>query len=173
MENQASSKSIIINYGLMLGAASILISLVKYAMGMHLDQGWAFTTLSLLLTIGLIVFAIKKFKETNDGFLSWGQAVKIGVGVAIISALISAIYQFIFISFIEPDFMQQVLEKQNQTYMDQGYTEEQIEQTNALSKSLMNPTMMAAIGILSSAIGGFIISAIAGAIMKKSEEDQY
>ena len=173
MENQANSKSIIINYGLILGVISVLLNLIMYAMGKHIDPPVLFSILSGAALIGIIVLGIKKFKETNGGFLSWGQAVKIGVGISIIAALIGVIYNYIFISFIEPDFIAQTIEIQNQKMIDAGYTEEQIEAANSFTEKMKNPTIVAAIGIIASAIGGFIIAAIAGAIMKKSEEELY
>ena len=40
MENQVSSKSTMLNYGLILGLTSIFINLIAYAIGIHLDQDW-------------------------------------------------------------------------------------------------------------------------------------
>ncbi len=173
MENQVSSKSIILNYGLYLGIATVLINLVNYAMGNHLDPHWSIGVISGALFIGFIIYGIKNFKEANGGIISWGQAVKIGVGVVIIAALIGSIYNYIFMNFIEPDYMSQLMEVQNQKYLDQGLTEEQIEMSNSISEKFKNPTIIAATGIIGSAIGGFIVSAIAGAFMKESGEEEY
>ena len=76
-------------------------------------------------------------------------------------------------NFIEPDFMNQMMEVQNQAFIDQGMTEEQIEMSNEMSEKFQSPGIMAAMGIIMYAIGGFIVSAIGAAIMKKSEEEQY
>lgn len=173
MENQANSKSFIINNGVILGVLGILISVTLYAMGMHLDPHWSIGTLQFILMIAIIVLGISQFKKANGGFLSWGQGVKIGVGIAILSALISVIYNYIFVTFVEPDFMSQLMEVQNQKFLDQGMSQEQIEAANAMTEKFKSPLFTSAFGIIGSAIGGFIISAIASAIMKKSEEETY
>ena len=173
MENQANSKSIIVNIGVTLGIASVLLSLTLYAMGQHLDPHWSTSLISIVLLIGFIIFGIKKFKEANGGFLSWGQGVKVGVGIAIVAGLIGVIYNYIFMTFIEPDFMTQMMEVQNQKYLDSGMTEEQIESTNAMTQKFQSPGIMAAMGIIGSAIFGFIVSAITAAIMKRTEEENY
>ncbi len=173
MENQANSKNIILNYGLYLGGISVLMSLTLYALGMHLDAHWSVGIVGFLITVALIVIGIKKFKEANGGFTSWGQAVKIGVGIALISSIIVAVYQLIFMAFIEPDFMAQIAEKQNQVMIDSGYTEEQMEAAKGMSEKMQSPAILSAMNILGGVFVGFIISAIAGAIMKKSEEEQY
>ena len=173
MENQVSSKNFMVNNGVILGVISVLVSLVLYATGNHLPPHWSATLASLLFTIGCIVLATKQFKAANGGFLSWGQGVKIGVGVAIVGGLIAVVYQYLFANFIEPEYMAQMIEIQNQTYLDGGMTEEQIEAANAMTASFSSPGIMAGIGIITSAIFGFIISAITAAIMKKSEEETY
>ncbi|MFQ3182669.1 MAG: MFS family permease [Polaribacter sp.] len=173
MENQASSKSLIINFGVYLGIATVLISLIAYALGMHLDPHWSVNVISGILFIGLIVFGIKKYKEINNGFLSWGQGVKIGVGIAIVAALIGTIYNYLFMTFIEPDFMNQAMEVANQKLLDQGQTQEQIEAINKMSSAFQSPFLLAAMGIIAGAVGGFVVAAIAAAIMKKSEEETY
>ena len=55
MENQVSSKSTMLNYGLLLGVASIFINLAAYALGIHLDQDWRIGTLGFLAMIVIIV----------------------------------------------------------------------------------------------------------------------
>lgn len=174
MENQkTTSKSIILNYGLYLGIASVLISLIVYAMGDSLSPHWSVSILGFIVLIALIVMAIKKYKEVNGGFISWGQAVKIGVGVAIISAVISIAYQQVFVNFIEPDFMMQAMEMQNQRMLDQGMTSEQIEAANKFGENFQGPLISSAIGLVVAAFLGFVVSAIAGAVMKESSEEQY
>lgn len=173
MENQANSKNIILNNGLILGAASVILSLVIYVTGNHLNPHWFNSVVSILLFIGLIVLGTKQFRDANGGFLSWQQGVKTGVGIAIVGGLIVVIYNYFFMTFIEPDFIAQATEMQNQKFLDQGLTEKQIASANEMGKKFQSPFIMSALGIISYAIGGFVVAAITAAIMKKSDEEQY
>ena len=173
MENQVNSKGFIVNNGVILGVASIILSLIMYATGSHIDPHWSTSIVSAALFIGIIVYGTKKFKEANGGFMSWGQGVKIGVGIAVLAGLLVVVYKYIFMSFIEPDLLSQMIELQNQKMLDGGMTEEQIEAANEMGKSFQTPAIMAAMGIIGYAIGGFIVAAITSAIMKKSEEEAY
>ncbi|MFT5762417.1 MAG: hypothetical protein ACI8WA_001545 [Polaribacter sp.] len=173
MENQASSKSIILNYGLYLGIASVLINLVNYAVGDYLKPHWSISVLSGIIMIAIIVFAYKKFKEINSGFMSWGQAVKIGVGLTVISAIISIVYQQLFQNFIEPEYMQQMMMMQEQVWIDGGMTSEGIDAAKEMMQKFQGPVISSAIGIVVAAFIGFVVSAITGAIMKQSAEEQY
>ena len=73
--------------------------------GMHLDRigdsgSWFYTD-------GYYLFPIlgeKNSKLRNMNIMSWGQAVKIGMGIIILGTLINIIYNHIFMNFIEPDF---------------------------------------------------------------------
>lgn len=173
MENQASSKSIMLNYGLMLGIISIILHLAFYATGNLITMGWLNGVISFVVMIVIISMGISKFKTANGGFLSFGQGVKVGMGIAMISAVISIVYSFIFTGVIEPDFQNQILEVQRQAWEDANMTQEQIESAESMTKTFSSPAITSAISLVGAAFFGFIISAIAAAIMKKSEEDQY
>ena len=173
MENHVNSKNLMVNNGVTLGIASVLFALVMFATGNHLTPHWSASIINAILFIGIIAYGIKQYKTANNNFLSWGQGVKIGVGVAIVGGLIMVIYNYLFMNFIEPDFMNQMMEIQNKAFLDQGLTEEQVEAANAMTSTFSSPGIMAAIGIISYAIGGFIVAAITAAIMKKSEEENY
>lgn len=173
MENQASSKNIMLNYGVYLGIISILVNVVLYATDSLIENSWIGGIVSFLAMIVILVLGIKKFKFDNNNILSFGQAVKVGVGIAIVSAVIGIVYNLIFLNFIEPDFQNQMLEVQKQAWEEANMTSEQIESAAEMTKRFSNPAITSAISIVAAAFFGFIISAIAGAIMKRTEEDGY
>lgn len=175
MENQANSKNIILNYGLIYGGIIIFINLIIYALGMTFDTiGGVINMIALAVCIiGLPTLAIKKFKKENYGFLAWGQALKIGVGIVALGALISILYTHIFTGVIEPDFYNQLNEFQTGKFLDAGLTEEQIEAQLAMQSKFQGTIIGDALGLLFYVFLGFVTSAIGGAIMKKTEEDQY
>ena len=173
MENQVKSKNIILNYGLYLGIIGVFIHLAFYATGTLIKFGWLSGVIGFIAMIVLIILGIKKFKTDNNDFLTFGQALKVGVGIALISAIITTIYTLVFTNIIEPDFQAQMMEVQKQTWIDSGMTDEQIEASEAMSKKFSSPVITVPLSIVVSAFFGFIISAIGGAIMKKTEEDQY
>lgn len=173
MENQVSSKSIIVNYGIILGVIGILSHLTFYATGNLITMGWANGVVGFIALIVIIVLGIKKFKTGNGGYLSFGQAVKIGLLISLLSAVISIIYSQIFVNFIEPDFMNQMLEVQRTAWEDAQMTQEQMESAEGMFETFSSPLITSLFSIVGAAFFGFVISAIAGAVMKRSQEDQY
>ena len=171
MENQSiGSKEIVKSYGLLLGGTSILISIIQYALGDHLSPKPIYGTLSFALMAALIVVGIKKFKAANEGYLSFGEAAKIGVGIALVSAVISIVYNQLFMTFIEPDFMNQILLQQQEDMFNKGMSEKEIELAAQIGEKLKGPFISSAIGLVASAFIGFVISAITGAILKNTKE---
>ena len=65
------------------------------------------------------------------------------------------------------------MELQKQKWLDGGMSEEQIEASVEMAKKFQNPAITSAVSIVVQAFFGFIISAIGGAIMKKTEENEY
>jgi len=173
MEDQASSKSIILNYGLYLGIIGVILHLALWASGQLIELNWINSIVWIIALIAFTIVGIKKFKETTDGFISWGQGVKIGMGITMIAAVITVIYTLLFINVIDPGFQELAMEAQKSTWLDAGMTEQQIEDSVAMAEKFQTPAITSAMVLGFSAFVGFIISAIISAIMKKSEEEQY
>lgn len=174
MENQpVPSKNVILNYGLYLGIASILVSVILYALGMHYDQDWKQGTFGFIIMVAIIFLGLKKYKELNNGYLTIGQALKTGVGIALIGGIISLIYSYVFMNFIEPDFMANIMAGAEEKMIEQNpnLTDEQIEQALAISSKMSSPVILASISIFVSLFFGFIVSLITGLILKNNPEN--
>lgn len=166
-------KKIAINYGIILGVFSILISVLIYAFDKHHDQDWITRSPGLIVMIVIIFLGIKKFREFNDGYLKLSQALKTGIGIALIGAIISLIYTFIFLNYIEPNYMDEMMEIQELAMMDRfpDFTDEQIETQMEMVRKFSTPAMTTAFALIISIFFGFIISLISGLILKKSNEE--
>ncbi|MFK5958502.1 MAG: DUF4199 domain-containing protein [Lutibacter sp.] len=174
MENKKSSATqTMLNYGLILGFVSILMSVGIYAMGMIYDQGIAVVLISFVIMAVVIFLGMKNFKEGN-GSLTLGQALKIGLGIALVGAIISIIYNQVFINYIEPDFMENMMKVGEQKMLEQNpnMTDEQLEMAKGIQEKMSSPLINIAMGIVVSLFFGFIISLIEGLILKSpSVED--
>ncbi|MEW7277390.1 DUF4199 domain-containing protein [Aquimarina sp. 2201CG1-2-11] len=170
--DRASSKKIIINYGILLGIVSTALGIVLYTLGTYTDPHWIFSVLGFLILIGIIGYGIKTFKTQNNGYLILTDALKIGIGIALIGGIIGALWSVVLTTVIEPDYTQQVLETQRikmiETYPD--FSKEQIDQSMSIVEKFSSPFVSVAISIIGNLFFGFIISMIVGLIMQKKEE---
>ena len=173
MENQVSSKSIIINYGLGLGVISLFPALIKYAMGgNYLENDTISGLLGFAFTIVFIVLAYRNFKTANAGYMSWGKGLKIGMGIVLISLFVTILYLLVFTNYIEPDFKNLAIAAAEEKWVDAGMTSDQIDLFKTNTNKYFNLSLYGGIVIVSLFIG-FVISAITSAIMKESAEEQY
>ena len=172
MENQPnSSKQIMLNYGLFLGLASVMVGAIIYAMGKIYEFAMVTGIVGLLLIVVFIILGILKYKQSNGGFLSLSEALKIGLGIALIGGLISVIYNYLFATFIEPDFIKNMTEIQIDKIIESrpSLTEDQIDAIRATEPK--GPFFNASMGIIFSLFIGFIVALIGGLIMKKTDEE--
>jgi hypothetical protein len=171
METQkTSSKSIMLNYGIILGIATVIISVANYAFGNAYEPHWSVNVISLLLMIALIVLGIKKVKESNGGLLKLGEGLKTGMGIALISGIIGIVYFLLFVNFVDPDFFTTIANIQEQKWIDANMPEEQIEMSKAMMAKMSGPGISAAFMIAFTLFIGVIVSLIAGLAMKHTEE---
>ncbi len=170
VEKSSSRKNIMINYGLLLGFFTILISVINYAFGNAYEPHWSINVINIIAMIAAMVLGIREYKKQNGSFLTLGQGLKTGVGIALISAIISAIYIYIFAKFIEPDFVENIIEIQRQKFLENpNMPEDMIETIGENTRKYFYAYTIGTILIFSVFIG-FVVSLIASLAMQKKEE---
>lgn len=164
----ATSKKIILNTGLLLGLASVALSVILYILNMHTERNIITQLLGLAILLFFVVYGISQYKKANGQLLSLSQALKVGVGVALIGSIISVIYTLIFMYVIEPNFMEQMAEIQRTAMLESNpdMTEEQVKNAMAMVQKFNSPGIISAFVIIVSLFFAFIFSLIAGLIMK-------
>jgi CDP-diglyceride synthetase len=167
METQEvnQSKPIAVKFGIICGIVSIL-----YATIINITGNQANKTLSwfgLVIIVTTLVFAFRTFKNSNNGFMTLKEGFGIGAIISIISTLLSVIYTYIYTKFIDPDYFEVIKELQQDELAKQGIPDEQIEQSMKIIEKFMTPEIISVTALVTSIIGGLIISVIVAAIMKK------
>jgi len=174
MEDQkASVKKIATTYGVIWGLLSIALSVITYVTDNYLERPWWITVLSTAITIGVIVYGLKAYKQENEGFLSVAESLKIGLAISLIAGIIATIYGYIFMTVIEPDFANQMLEAAREQMITQNpdMGQEQIDLAMGITEKMMEPWIMTAMGMIFTLFFGFIVSLIAGLVMKQNRPE--
>lgn len=167
------TSSFALRYGLILGLISVVFGLMIYFLEMHYQNNTKIGIVSLLISSVVIILGLLAFRKANQGFISLSQALKTGLGIALVSGIISVLYQIILVTVIDPDTIQKTIDFQiDKIKMEQPELPAQtLNQIESMQKKLTSPAIMAAIGIIFSLFFGFIISLIAGLIVKKSRPE--
>lgn len=170
-ENQQSEATVLstsITYGAITGLASIAFYIVIQLMGQAFNQ-----TLSLFGTVILIlgiILANRKFKEGNGGYMTFSQGLGIGMLISVISGIMSSAFSIVYITLIDPSFRDIAIDRAREQIETQypDMSSAQVESALDVSRFIMQPSMLFAIGIISSVFFGFLISLIVSAILRKN-----
>ena len=155
-----TTRSVGLRYGSIMAAVAVLYFVALNVAGVDMTQGigrWA----SILFYIGIIVLAHKNYKDSGNGFMSYGEGMGISFWIALITSVISSIFTFIYIKFIDAGFVEQIMDKQREAMEGRGLSEEQIDRAMKMTAKFMTPEMMLVFGI----IGGLIMILIVGLIV--------
>ena len=174
MNDQNSSiKSIIINYGIILGSISILFQLMLFFLDMHYKNDSTAGIVSLIIMIVVLLYSFISYKKINGGYLLLSEALKIGLGVSLVSALISIIYTQILINFLDPETMRKSLDLTMDTMRSENpeIPQEALDTARSIQEKMSSPLIFSAVQIIFSLFFGFIISLIGGLIVKKSRPE--
>lgn len=158
-----------LTYGVLTGLFSVLLSVIVYTMGNFIEKPLWSTIAITFVGFAITFYAIQQYREQLSGYLSLGQAMKMGIAVALIGGAIATLSNYIFMTYIEPGTVEQMLELGRRQLEESGnnLSDEQIEMSIEMSKKFMHPGIMMAMGIISSVFMGVIYSLVSGLILQK------
>ncbi|WP_128544349.1 DUF4199 domain-containing protein [Larkinella soli] len=167
MEEQPSTARLALKWGVISGVISMVYTTALYISGQFTNT--ALTWLSLVISVVLIVMAMREYRSLNNGFMSYGEGLSLGTLLTVIGALIATTYNFIYTTFIDTTIRQQVLDQARANMEDQGMSDEQVEQAIELAQRLQSPGLQFLFGILVSAFFGLLISLVVAAFLRRNK----
>lgn len=177
MEPQVSStstlvtpRSVGIRFGLIGAVISIAYFLILNLAGLDMTQGF-WNWLGYVITIVILVFSHKHYKDNGDGFMSYGQGIGIAVWIGIISGLISSIFNYLYIKFIDTSFLDTVKDRQMEAMQEHGMSDEQIDQAMQFSSMFMSAEAMLFYMLFGSIIVTIIIALIVTIFTQKKNPE--
>ena len=159
-----STRSVGIKYGLFMGVVGIAYFVILEMAGLSSSEGvWRW--LSFIYIFAFLYLGQKAFIDNGNGFMTYGQGMGITFWEALISSLISSVFTFVYVSFIDKELIPKAIEKARQGMEEKGtMSDEQIDQAMAMTSSFMTPVSFfifgLIFGIIFIMIAGLIVSAI-------------
>lgn len=166
---QAKTSKFVLNYGLVLGILMVVLGVIMYVSNYHLQPHWAFSVISFLIFIAVVSYGIKAYKKENGHYLTVGEALKVGVGIALIAGIISGVWTLLLSTYIEPDYMVQMTDMQREQMLERfpEMTDAQLDSAAEMNSRFMTPWFTFAIAIVSNLLFGLLVGLVAGLIMKQ------
>jgi hypothetical protein len=155
----ASPRSAGIRFGLIAAVIGLVYFIILNVAGLVGEQVWSWV--GYLITAVIIFFAHKYYKENGDGFMSYSQGVGISAWIGLISSVISSIFMYIYIKFIDTTFIDILKDKQLEEFQRKGMSDQQIDQAQKLAGMFMTPEVIFGFAL----IGGMVVAVIIGLIV--------
>ncbi len=166
MENKPSIVVLSLGYGVIIGLAMIVFSLILFLM--NLSQGSGLEYLSyLILLAGIILVQINYRNKYLGGYIDYGKAFLIGFLSSVFLALIMGIYTYIFFKYIDPGAMEEGMALAEQKMMDRGMSDMEIEQGMAVANKFQSAGMFTFFAIAGNIFIGMVFSLITAIFVKK------
>jgi hypothetical protein len=163
------------NYGAVLGLSLTLIALLFWVLGVEQQQSVMPSILNNMVIIGFLVYAISQYRDNfNDGFISYSESLKLGTTVAFFSSVIMAFYTFIYITYLNPDMLANIMNITEQAMLeaDPEISDEQLDLGLSITSKFMQPHWMMIMGVLSGTFMGFLFSLIISIFVKNPDQNK-
>jgi hypothetical protein len=155
-----TARAVGIRFGLISAVISIAYFVILNIAGIDMTQGF-WNYVGYIVPIVILVLAHKYFKENRDGFMSYGQGISIALWIGVVSAVISSVFTYLYIKFIDTSFLETVKNRQMEVMEEKGMSDEQIDQAMQFSSMFMTPEAMFIMMLL----GGIFMTLIIGLIV--------
>lgn len=162
-----------LTYGLITGLAICVITLLQYLGGIETYMS-PIGFLTYIILIVMAVIAAQKQKKINEGYLSFGEALKVTFSVVASALLLQTLFTYVLLNFIDPSFKlaltQATLDTSEKFLRKMGMSESSIDEAMEKAResdSMSLPSML--FGYALWCIAWFIICLIISAIVKKNK----
>ena len=98
-----------IEYGILTGGTGLIFAVMLFILDAHYENSTSTQIINGTIQLVGVTIACIAFKKANYGFITLSQALKTGVGVSLILAIMSVTYTLLLTNFVEPDFMDKAL----------------------------------------------------------------
>ncbi|HMJ70094.1 MAG TPA: DUF4199 domain-containing protein [Cyclobacteriaceae bacterium] len=150
----------IMNIGLKYGLISTGIGILMFlALALSaanpFDNTWGWVRIAISIVI--IVLAHREFKNSGDGFMSYGQGFKIGLIMILVGIVVGNLFTWFYTAVVDPGVMDIFYDAQRTQMEGNNMPDEQIDVAIEWTKKLFWPIAFV-FGIIGGLIGVLIIT---------------
>jgi len=96
--------------------------------------------LATISTLAILYYAIKQHRDEElGGYITFGRCVKLGALIGLFSGILIGIFAYAYHGFIRPDIIPTMMEYQQEQLLEQGMSEEQVEQAMSFGAAFTTP----------------------------------
>lgn len=167
-----------LKYGALLGATSYLFSFLSQITQLGSVPGGGFLSFILIvLLVGLpMAIGVKKHREANGGFISFGQSYGTAFLIGLFGTIIITVLTFVVLQFAGESYKEQ-LDKQKYIVLaeqeQQGADDNAIKMTEQIFDYIATPTGASIIVVVSYIFWSAIVALVVSLIFRKEDPSSF
>ena len=170
MEQKSTFWTSAMVYGLYLALVLTLFSVILYVSGLILNTKVGYASFVLVIA-GIVIAQINYRNRELNGVITYSQALGFGVAIMFFAGIVSALYTLILYSIVDPGLIDQMKIMQEETLLQKGLSDDQIEATMAMTSKMMTPAWLSIMGLIYSVFSGTIVSLVTSIFVKKQPNE--
>lgn len=173
MENQSNSVNhMAMSYGLYMGLALILNSVIFYVMGSPFSQVSGY--ISYVIIIAGIAWSMRTYRENNpEAGVTYGRALGLGTLQSLFASLILGFFTFVLFKLVDKTLIDKFFTFMEEQLVKNGTPENQIDTVMVMYKKVLTPFTYSLGQIISVTFLGFIFSLILSIFFKKQPTNPF
>lgn len=152
-------------YGLPVGLILIAFRVVTFLADIDKEKWVVYLSWGVLLLA--IIFCIYDAKKGQKNLISFKDAFNTGFFAAMLGILISSVYLFIHVQFVDTTFFEVMAQLQKAEVIKAGVSEELAEKSLQMASQFNTPLIYTAIDCIFNIFMSAVFSAVSAVIMKK------
>ncbi len=169
-EQQPSMLKSALNYGAILGLVLVALTMIPFLMDDYENK--IFQYISYIVMIGGLYWSIKSYRDKErGGLISYGNALGFGVLVSVGFAILTAVFSYLYLKFVDDTMLQYVAEESRRQMEERGgMSDAEMDQAMSFASSFASAGFIGFMAFLANVIIGFIISLVLAFVLKKESE---
>jgi hypothetical protein len=170
--NFMDTRKFAMNYGAYLGLALVMISVIVYFLGLEEQKSIIPSLINNFLIIGSISYSVIIFRDNfNNGLISYSDSLRLGTSVVFFASVILAFYTYIFVTFINPEYLKNIINLAEQEILNSNpeISDDDLDLALSMTQKMLQPQWMATLSIIGGTFMGFFYSLIISFFVKKED----
>ena len=155
-----------VRWGVILGGAVAVLSLVFGLVGWHrtYEMSFVFLAIAILINVATVVLCLRQ-QASSEGWL--GQ-VKNGLVVGLVGSVIIFVASWLVTTAVFPDYFTEMADGYREVYVSMGLTEDEVADLVAATAAT-SPFRSAFDGVVGTMVTSLIVAAIAGGWLRNKD----
>ncbi len=155
-----------IESGVVITAILIVLTMLGYLLNLHTEQWVGYISIAVMI-VALFVAGSKYRDAGGRSNLSYGQVFKFLMLTLVVTAVISAVFNYIYFMWIAPETIDMAIEKSYEDMLGRGMSQSQVDQQMKFVLPWMTPAVFTATGVVMTVFWGLIAALIMAAMLKR------